>query len=66
MRGVVLLAHDRRQIVEAVVRRLVEGLPDGTLGQLAVAAEHPHAVVEPVEALAGEGHADSVGQALAE
>ncbi len=55
---------DRRQVVEAVVRRLVESLPDGALGQLAVAAEHPDPVVKPVEALAGEGYADAVGQAL--
>ena len=57
---------DRREVVQTVVRRLVEGLPDGALGQLAVAAQHPDAVAGLVEPLAGQRDPDAVGEALAE
>ena len=41
----------RRQVVQLRERRLLERLPHRTLGQLAVAAEHPHTVGQPVEPL---------------
>jgi hypothetical protein len=56
----------RDQVAQLVVRRLVQGLPDRALGQLTVAAQHPHPVVRPVQVLARQGDADRVGQALAE
>ena len=34
---------DRRQVVELVVRRVLECFPHRALGHLAVAAQHPHA-----------------------
>ena len=43
---------DRRQVVELVVRRVLEGLPDGALGGLAVSEEHPRAIGKPGEVLA--------------
>jgi hypothetical protein len=57
---------DRGQVVEPAVSRMLERLPHRALGHLAVAAEHPDAVREPVEALAGEGDADAVREALSE
>ncbi len=57
---------DRDQVGQLVVRRLVQGLPDRALGHLAVPAQHPHPVREPVEVLAGQRDAHPVGQALAE
>ena len=56
----------RDQVVELVIRRLVERLPDGALGHLAVAEHDPDAIGQLVEVLAVEGHADADGQPLAE
>ena len=41
-------------------------LPDRTFRGLAVAEQHPSAVGQPVDVLAGEGDADGDGQAVAE
>ena len=57
---------DHREVVQLVVRRLVEGLPDRALGHLAVPAEHPDAEAGLVEPLAGQRDADAVGQPLPE
>ena len=57
---------DRREVVECVVRRVLERLPHRSLGELGVSAEHPDAVGQPVEVPAGDGHADADRQALAE
>ena len=57
---------DRGEVVERVVRGVLERLPDRALGHLAVAAEHPHAVGQPVEVLAGDRHPDADRQPLAE
>jgi hypothetical protein len=57
---------DRGQVVELLVRAVIEGLPDRALGHLAVAAEHPDPVREPVEPLAGERHPDPDRQPLPE
>ena len=46
--------------------RVLERLPDRSFGHLAVAAQHPDAVGQLVEALAGERDADADRQALAE
>ena len=57
---------DRRQVVELLVGRVLEGLPDGALGDLAVAAENPDAVRQAIEPLARERDAHAVGQSLSE
>ena len=57
---------DRDEVVELVVRAVLERLPLRALGDLAVAEEHPDAERKPVELLPGERHADAVRQALAE
>ena len=57
---------DRREVVEPVVSRVLERLPDRPLRHLAVAAQHPDAVRQMVESLAGERDADADRQALAE
>ncbi len=54
----------RDQVGQLVIRRLVQRLPDGALGHLAVAAQHPDAVRQLVEVLPGQRHAHPVGQAL--
>ena len=58
--------EDRGQVVELVVPGVLERLPDRALGRLAVAAEHPDAVGQPVEVLAGDRHPDPDRQPLAE
>ena len=58
--------EDRRQVVELVVPGVLERLPDRPLGGLAVAAEHPDPVREPVEVLARDRHPDPDRQPLAE
>ncbi len=58
--------EDRGQVVQLVVRGVLEGLPDRSLGQLAVAAEHPDAVGKPVEVLAGDPHPDADREPLAQ
>ena len=58
--------EDADQVVELVVRRLVERLPDGALGHLAVAEHDPDAIGQLVEVLAVQRHADADGQPLAE
>ncbi len=58
--------HDRRQIRQLVVSRLVQRLPDRTLGHLTVAAQHPHPVGKSVKESPGECHADRVRQPLPE
>ena len=58
--------EDRDQVVEPRERRVLERLPHRALGELAVAAEAPDAVRQPVELLAGERHADRDRQPLAE
>ena len=45
---------------------MLERLPDRALGQLAVAADHPHTAGQSLEVLRGESHADSDRKALAE
>ena len=57
---------DRGQVLELVERGVLEGLPHRALGHLAVAAQAPDPVREPVEVLAGEGDADRDRQPLAE
>ena len=57
---------DRGEVVEAVEAGLLEGLPHRALGHLGVPAEAPDAIRKPVQALAGERHADADRQALAE
>src|SRR5580765_4150184 len=56
---------DRGQIVELVVRRMLERLPHRALGHLTVSAEHPHARWEPVEEFRGEAHPDPDRKSLA-
>ncbi len=58
--------EDRDQVVEPGERRVLERLPHRALGELAVAAEAPDAVRQPVELLAGERDADRDRQPLAE
>ena len=58
--------EDRREVVELVVRAVLEGLPDRALGRLAVAAQDPDAVRKPVEVLPGERHPDADRQTLSE
>ena len=58
--------EDADQVVELVVGRLVERLPDRAFGHLAVAEQHPDAVGQLVEVLAVQRHADADGQPLAE
>ena len=57
---------DRDQVGQLVVRRLVQGLPDRALGQLAVAAQHPHPVGSSSRYLPASATPTRVGQALAE
>ena len=54
------------QVGQFVIGRLVDGFPDRSLGQLAVAAEHPHPERKVLEVPAGEGDADTVRQTLAQ
>ena len=56
---------DRGQVGQPVIGRLVERLPHGPFGHLAVTAEHPDAVRQLVEIPAGQGDADPVGKSLA-
>ena len=58
--------HDRGQVGQPVVRGLVQGLPDGALRHLAVPAQHPHPVGQPVEVPARQRDPHPVGQPLAE
>src|SRR5260370_337060 len=44
--------EDRCQVVEFVVRRLVEALPDGAFRDFAIPEHNPDAVRQPVEQLA--------------
>ena len=57
---------DHDQVRQLVVGGLVERLPDGALGQLAVPAQHPDPVREPVQVPARQRDPDAVGQPLAE
>jgi hypothetical protein len=57
---------DRDQVVELLVPRVLEGLPHRALGHLAVAAEHPRAVRQPVEPLPRERDAHAVREPLAQ
>ena len=57
---------DDDQVGELVVRGLVQRFPDRAFGQLAVAAQHPDPVRQPVQALAGQRDSDTVGQPLTE
>jgi hypothetical protein len=57
---------DGDEVRQAVIGGLVQRLPDGSFGQLAVAAEHPDPVGLPVQVLAGERDTDAVGQTLTE
>ena len=54
---------DRDQVVELLVPGVLERLPHRALGHLAVAAQHPDPVREPVEPLARERDPDAVRQA---
>ena len=58
--------HDRRQVGEPVLARLVEGFPNRALGELRVAAEHPHVVRQLVQVLARQRHPDPDRQALSQ
>ena len=51
--------EDRGQVVEVVVRGVLERLPHRALGELAVTAEHPHAERKAVEVLPRQGDADA-------
>ena len=55
---------DGYEVVELAVGRVLEGLPHRALGHLAVAAERPDAVGDPVESLPRQGDADRDGQPL--
>jgi hypothetical protein len=57
---------DRDQVGQPVVSGLVQRLPDRSLGELTVAAQHPDPVGPPLQVLAGQGDPDPVGQALAQ
>ncbi len=57
---------DRDQVGQPVVGRLVEGFPDGALGELAVPAQYPDAVGQPLQVLACQRDAHAVGQSLAQ
>ncbi len=57
---------DHGEVVEVLVPGVFGGLPHRSLGQLAVAAQHPHAEVGVLEPLAGQRDADAHGQSLAE
>ena len=61
-----LMSRIADEVVELRVRRVLERLPHRSLGHLAVAADAPHAIRQPVELLAGERHADRDRQALPE
>ena len=54
------------QVMEFIIRGLVEGFPDRTFGHLAIAEQDPQAIGKFVQVLAVESHADADGQALAE
>ena len=58
--------EDRGQVVELVVRRVLERLPHRSLGELAVTAQHPHPIGEVVEVLPGDPDADADRQPLPE
>jgi hypothetical protein len=58
--------EDRRQVVELVVRSVVERLPDRSLGRLAVAVEHPDVGRHPVEVLGAQRHSDPDRESLSE
>ena len=57
---------DNDQVGQAVMGGLVQRLPDRALGQLAVAAQHPDPVRQPVQVLASQRDPHPVGQPLAE
>ena len=57
---------DRGQVVELVVRRVLEGLPHRALRHLTVAAQHPDAGGQAVELLCSEAHAHADWQTLSE
>ena len=57
---------DRGQVPQPVVGGLVQRLPDGALGGLAVPAQDPHPVRQLVEVLARQRDADPVRQPLTE
>jgi hypothetical protein len=57
---------DRDQIGQLVIGGLVEGLPDGTLREFAVSAQHPDPVREAVQVLARQRDPHAVGQPLAQ
>ena len=57
---------DRRQVVELLVRGVLERLPHRALGHLGVAAQAPGPERQAVEPLAGQRDADRDRQALAE
>jgi hypothetical protein len=58
--------EDHGQVVELPVGGVLEGLPDRSLGHLAVAGENPDAVGPRVDRLRGERDADADGKAEAE
>ena len=58
--------EDRGQVVQLVVPGVLERLPDRALGGLAVTAQHPDAVRQAVEVLAGDCHSDPDREPLAE
>ena len=57
---------DRGEVVEAVVRCVLERLPHRALRHLAVAAQHPHPGRQLLELLRGERHADADREPLPE
>jgi hypothetical protein len=58
--------QDRGQVLEVVVPGVLERLPDRPFRRLAVAAQRPDPVRQPLEVLAGERHAHPERQPLAE
>ena len=57
--------HDDGQVVQVVIGRLVECLPNGPLSQLAVTAKHPDPERQLVEVAAGHSDPDGIRQSLA-
>ena len=56
--------HDH--VGQVVIGGLVEGLPDGTLGEFAVSAQHPDPVGEPLQVLACQRDPHAIWQPLAQ
>ena len=58
--------QDRDQIGQVVETSQLKGLIDAAFGHLAIAKQHPEAILCPVEALGRQRHADGCRQSLTE